>query len=86
MSTRPACAARASTPPARPSVPTSTTRPRQHASTAAPTAIASSIVYGTFRADFNHFDRIELGLREHTHVRGAAFSCPRLKLADMVLI
>ena len=42
--------------------------------------------YGTFRADFHHFDRIELDLRGNTHVRGAAFSCPRLKLADMVLI
>ena len=37
-------------------------------------------------AEFHHFDRIELDLRGHTHVRGAAFSCPRLKLADMVLI
>ena len=42
--------------------------------------------YGTFRADFHHFDRIELDLRGHTHVRGAVFSCLRLKLADMVLI
>ena len=42
--------------------------------------------YGTFRADFHHFDRIALDLRGNTHVRGAAFSCPRLKLADMVLI
>ena len=42
--------------------------------------------YGTFPADFHHFDRIELDLRGNTHVWGAAFSCPRLKLADMVLI
>ena len=43
-------------------------------------------VYGTFPADFHHFDRIEQDLRGNTHVWGAAFSCPRLKLADMVLI
>ena len=42
--------------------------------------------YGTFRADFHHFDRIELDLRGDTHLRGAAFSCLRLKLADIVLI
>ena len=42
--------------------------------------------YGTFRADFHHFDRTELDLRGNTHVWVAAFSCPRLKLADMVLI
>ena len=42
--------------------------------------------YGTFRADFHHFDRIVLGLRGHTHVRGAALSSPRLKLADLVLL
>ena len=29
---------------------------------------------------------LELDLRGHTHVRGAPFSCPRLTLADMVLI
>ena len=43
-------------------------------------------VYGTFRLNFHHFDRFELDLRRHIHVRGAAFSCLRLKLADMVLI
>ena len=42
--------------------------------------------YVTFQADFHHFDHLELDLREHVHVRGAAFSCLRLKLADMVLI
>ena len=44
--------------------------------------------YGTALSGpiFHHFDRIELDLRGNTHVRGAAFSCPRLKLADMVLI
>ena len=42
--------------------------------------------YGTFRADFHHFDRIELDLRGKAHVWGAALSCPRLKWADMVLI
>ena len=43
-------------------------------------------VYGTFRLNFHHFNHIELGLRGHTHVQGADFSCLRLKLADMVLI
>ena len=42
-------------------------------------------VYGTFRLKFHHFDRIELDLRGHIHVRGAAFSCLRLKWADIVL-
>ena len=41
---------------------------------------------GTFRLTFHHFDRFELDLRRHIHVRGAAFSCLRLKLADIVLI
>ena len=40
----------------------------------------------TFRLNFHHFDRFELDLRGHTQVRGAAFSCPRLELGDMVLI
>ena len=43
-------------------------------------------VYVTFRLNFNHFDRLELDLRGHMHVRGAAFSWSRLKLADIVLI
>ena len=43
-------------------------------------------VYDTFRLNFHHFDRFELGFREDTHVRGAAFSCLRFKLADMMLI
>ena len=43
-------------------------------------------VYGTFRLNFHHFDRFELDLRGHTQVWGAAFSCLRLKWADMVLI
>ena len=42
--------------------------------------------YGTFRLNFHHFDRFELDLRGHIHVRGAAFFCLRLKLADIVLI
>ena len=42
--------------------------------------------YVTFRLDFHHFDRFELDLRGHIHVRGAALSCLRLKLADIVLI
>ena len=42
--------------------------------------------YGTFRLSFHHFDRFELDLRGHIHVRGAAFSCLRLKLANVVLI
>ena len=41
---------------------------------------------GTFRLNFHHVNCVELGLRGYTHVRGAALSCLRLKLADMVLI
>ena len=40
----------------------------------------------TFRLNFHHFDHFELDLRGHILVRGAAFSCLRLKLADTVLI
>ena len=43
-------------------------------------------VLSTFRLNFHHFDRFELDLRGHAHVRGADFSCLRLKCADMVLI
>ena len=43
-------------------------------------------MYGIIGPDFHRFDRFELDLRGHTHVRGAAFSCLRLKLADIVLI
>ena len=46
----------------------------------------STTMYVTFRLNFHHFDHFELDLRGHTHVRGAAFSCLRLKLADIVLI
>ena len=42
--------------------------------------------YGTFRLNFHPINRIELGLRGHTHVWGANVSRLRLKLADMVLI
>ena len=42
--------------------------------------------YGTFRLNFHHSHRFELDLRGHTRARGAAFSCLRLKLADIVLI
>ena len=42
--------------------------------------------YGTFRLNFHRFDRFELDLRGHTQPWGAAFSCLRLKWADMVLI
>ena len=42
--------------------------------------------YVTFRLNFHHFDHFELDLRGHMHVRDAAFSCLRLKLADIVLI
>ena len=49
-------------------------------------AVVGGFVYGTFRADFHHFDRIELDLRGNPHVRGAAGSGLRLKLANMVLI
>ena len=44
-----------------------------------------SWVYVTFRLDFHHFYRFELDLRGHTQVWGAAFSCLRLKLADVAL-
>ena len=42
--------------------------------------------YVAFRLNFRHLDRFELDLRGHIHVRGAVFSCLRLKLADIVLI
>ena len=42
--------------------------------------------YVTFWPNFHHFHRFELDLRGHTRARGAAFSCLRLKLADIVLI
>ena len=47
---------------------------------------AAAVGYGTFRLDFHRFDRFELDLRGHIHVRGAAFSWLRLTLADVVLI
>ena len=40
-------------------------------------------LYVTFRLNFHHFDCFELDLRkhshvrDHSHVRGATFSCPR---------
>ena len=37
-------------------------------------------------SNFHRFDRFELDLCGHTHVRGAALSCLRLKSADIVLI
>ena len=43
-------------------------------------------MYGTFRLNFHYFDRLELDLRGHLHVRGAALSWLRLRLADIVLI
>ena len=43
-------------------------------------------LYGTFRLTFHLFDHFELDLRGDIHVRGAALSCVRLKLADIVLI
>ena len=43
-------------------------------------------MYATFRLNFYHFDRFQLDPRGHTQMRGAAFPCPRLKSADMVLI
>ena len=42
--------------------------------------------YVTFRRNFHQFDRLELDLRGNMHVRRAAFSPLRLKLADIVLI
>ena len=47
---------------------------------------ADTAEYVTFRLNFHHFDHFELDLRGHIYVRGAAFSCLRLKLADIVLI
>ena len=46
----------------------------------------SNLWYVTFRLNSHHFDRSEQDLRGHIHARGAAFSCLRLKLADIVLI
>ena len=48
--------------------------------------LASASGYVTFRPNFHRFDRFELDLRGHIYVQGAAFSCLRLKWADMVLI
>ena len=45
-----------------------------------------AVEYVTFRPNFHHFDHFELDLCWHIHMRGAAFSCLRLKLADIVLI
>ena len=42
--------------------------------------------YVTFRLAFHRFDRLELDLRGYVRVRGAAFSCLRLNVADIVLI
>ena len=42
--------------------------------------------YNDFDIILDHLDRFELDLRGHTQVRGAAFPCLRLKLADIVLI
>ena len=50
------------------------------------TEVSSPLQYGTFRLNFHRFDRFELYLRGHTQPQGAAFSCLRLKWADMVLI
>ena len=49
-------------------------------------ATFSLLKYVTFRPNFHRFDRFALGLRGHVHGRGAAFSCLRLKWADIVLI
>ena len=51
-----------------------------------PSEWAGDIAYVTFRLDFHRFDRLELDLRGRRHVQGAAFSCVRLKSADIVLI
>ena len=44
------------------------------------------IVYVKFRQQFLYFGHFELDVRGYTQAQGAAFSCLRLKLADMVLI
>ena len=47
------------------------------------TLLLESDPYVTFWLNFHHFDCFELDLRkhshvrDHSHVRGAAFSCPR---------
>ena len=41
-------------------------------------------MYVTFRLNFHHFDRFELDMRGHAQVRGAASSCLRFKLGDLV--
>ena len=48
--------------------------------------VRSLDTYVTFKLNFHHFDHSELDLRGHIRVRGAAFACLRLKLADIVLI
>ena len=42
--------------------------------------------YVAFRLNFHYFGCFELDLRGHAQVLGAAFSYPRLKSADLVLI
>ena len=51
-----------------------------------PSCATNNTGYGTFRLNFHRFDRFELDLRGFTQPWGAAFSCLRLKWADMVLI
>ena len=41
---------------------------------------------GTFWPDFRHFDCSELDVHVRTYAQGAASSCLRLNLADVVLI
>ena len=53
---------------------------------ALPTEAQAVEMYGTFRLNFHRFDRFELDLRGRIHVRGAAFSCLRLKSAEIVLL
>ena len=60
--------------------------PQSLANTAWAIAKSGFAMYITFRPNFHHFDRFELDFRGHIHVWGAAFSCLRLKWADMVLI
>ena len=66
--------------------PTCTRTPKCHHSSEGGLLTNIDAMYGTFRLNFHHLNRVALGLRGHTHARGADLSWLRLKLADMVLI
>ena len=49
-------------------------------------SLETTALYVKFRHHFLYFGHFELDVRGYTQAQGAAFSCLRLKLADMVLI